>query len=303
MRIVIAGAGIVGLSVAHALTRRGHCPTVIAMDQGFTASGAGIVSSQFWIKDLAELARRSQEIIQELVPVNRCGMAQIALSETQARLLKQVEGACEGIPDSLKEALSPQLIKRIEYAIYSIGDFWVSPPDLLAALARDTRILQARIDTIDDGMVHTSLGDFPADYLILAMGPWAKARIDKHVTQLARVQAPLSTMVHILDTGIYLRPEGRGALAGDGDTVWVGEPAPQTVTPAFLAHMDRELAFVLRRPVKSEPVSAGIIATTPDQRPIVRGQGRNWILTGFGGDGLALAPALGEQVAEQILQA
>jgi glycine/D-amino acid oxidase-like deaminating enzyme len=44
---------------------------------------------------------------------------------------------------------------------------------------------------------------------------------------------------------------------------------------------------------------AGRIAMA--RRPFVRRRGNAWFVGGFGGDGLALAPAIGERIAREIL--
>jgi glycine/D-amino acid oxidase-like deaminating enzyme len=82
MRVVILGAGLAGRSAAHALLARGVRPTVLAPDRGESARGAGILSAQFRDADLRAAARRSAEIVARLVPVDRCGHAQMGLARS-----------------------------------------------------------------------------------------------------------------------------------------------------------------------------------------------------------------------------
>lgn len=270
MKVVIAGAGIAGLSVARALVARGIRPTVVALDHGATAAGAGIVSAQFWDPELRAWARRSQRIIRSLIPVHVCGMAQVALSAETARQVERLGGR------PLPEGWFPML--RIEAASYSPEEFWVDNRSLLRAFGRGVRLVRARIRRVQPTCVLTDRGLIEADRVVVAMGAATPGvRVKRQRTRLVRVRAQIPTMLHVLDTGLYLRPEGRTVLAGDGDP--------------------RQAIEVRGR---ARLVSEGVVAMS--RRPIVRFRNGMWWMTGFGGDGLALAPALGEEIADQIVR-
>lgn len=302
MKVVICGMGIAGLSVAYALTKLGIEPVVIGADHGSTASGAGVVSAQFWDRELAPYAKRSQEILSGLVEVNRCGMTQIALSQETAALLARIEGVSTGLPRELESELSARFRDRIEGATYSEHDFWVDNHALLSALKSGSRLVQAHILEIGQGFVRTDCGEFQADCLVLAMGAKMDDAIERRASRLARSSARLSSMFHILDSGVYARPDAGGLIAGDGDELWPDPDLPPAASPDFLAGLEKELAEVLPTPAGLTGAGAGVLSFTASGHPIVRPAGKNWLIHAFGGDGLALAPAMAEQVARSIIE-
>jgi glycine/D-amino acid oxidase-like deaminating enzyme len=115
-------------------------------------------------------------------------------------------------------------------------------------------------------------------------------------------------MLHVLDTGIYLRPNGSGLLVGDGDARWRGAPSEESsrATTRFLASTQAQLSSMLGRPARCAAAPGGLVAMTPDRRPVLRRlrlhDGEAWLFGGFGGDGLSLAPAYGEMLAEELLR-
>ncbi len=112
-----------------------------------------------------------------------------------------------------------------------------------------------------------------ADRVVWATAPGRRVR-----AVLARADVRVPTMFHVLDSGLYMR----GALAGDGS----------------IANVRRALAEALG--ARCSFLRAGTVAMS--RRPIVRRRGRVWIVGGFGGDGLALAPAIGERVADEVIR-
>jgi glycine/D-amino acid oxidase-like deaminating enzyme len=309
MRVVVVGAGIAGLSVARALLDRGCRPTVIARDGGATAAGAGILSAQFADPVLRPLALRSREIVASLVPVRRCGMAQIALSPRTATRVERIEGGRRGLPAALRACFRPEFLRRVVAARFSADELWVDPARLRAALARGLRVVRDDVLDVEEDVVAASRRWHEADHVVLALGAAGLGMLPEvglrpRRTQLARLSTPLPAMFHVLDTGLYARPDGAGSVVGDGDEPWDGrEGEPATApTPEFLEHVRGEAARVLRRPGTVRGLGGGVIAATRSRRPVVLRGGNVWILAGLGGDGLALAPALGERIADRILE-
>jgi glycine/D-amino acid oxidase-like deaminating enzyme len=95
---------------------------------------------------------------------------------------------------------------------------------------------------------------------------------------LARASVRVPSMFHVVDTGLYMRED----LAGDTTMANVR---------ATLADATGAACRFLR---------ADTVAMSP--RPIVRRRGNVWTFGGFAGDGLALAPALGERLADDLLR-
>src|SRR5687767_1802870 len=136
MDVVIVGGGIAGLSVAHALVTSGARVnvTVLSPGQGHSSRAAGIVSAQFRDPDLAALALRSQAILGGLVPVNACGMTQLALSDAAAATLEGLPAACDGLPSVLEKRLAPSFRQRVVRAVFASDDSWVDAEATLRAL-------------------------------------------------------------------------------------------------------------------------------------------------------------------------
>jgi glycine/D-amino acid oxidase-like deaminating enzyme len=307
VRVAIAGAGIAGLSVAHALVQRGIRPTVIAPDSGYTAIGAGIVATHFADPVLAELASRSQAIIRGLVPVESCGMVRLALSDPQARILADMPGTEPGLPDGMVSFLSPEFRRRVVHATFAIDDFYLNPELLLNAMGQGTDRVRARIWNIEEGRVTIDGGTFEADWLVLALGPWSAwlvkgLALERRRVQLARAPLLIRSMLQVADTGLFARPNGDAATVGDGDACWRGAPDDRAARPtnSFRVQVEQQLTGMLGAEAECQPTSAGLIVRARDDRPVLRAAGRVLLLTGFGRLGLSLAPACGEQVAEMI---
>jgi glycine/D-amino acid oxidase-like deaminating enzyme len=306
LRVAVAGAGIAGLSVAHALARRGASVVVVAPDGGATAAGAGIASVHFGDPALRALAERSLAILGALTPLRRVGMAQVALSRRAAAALDGVAGVRRGLPPRLAAAFHPRFLDRVVAATFSPRDAWLALPALLAALARGGRRVRERAVRVVDRGLLTRSGLVEADRVVLATGAWARRRLGDEVSlrraECARADVSLPAMFHVVDTGLYARPEGAGSLAGARDAPRAGAPrGPVQPTRRAADAIARELASVVGRPVRAAPASAGVLAFARDGRPIVAREGRTWIVAGFGGDGLALAPAIGERVADEVM--
>ncbi|MGH7151993.1 MAG: FAD-dependent oxidoreductase, partial [Planctomycetota bacterium] len=144
--------------------------------------------------------------------------------------------------------------------------------------------------------------------VVVASGVWARRLIpglpiEVRRAQAARARGRLSAMFHVLDTGLYARPDGRFLVAGDGDMPWRGTPDARAsrVTRTFLGEVAAELGRTLRQCGAPAPGSAGLVAMTADRRPVVGRRGAVWVACGFGGDGFALAPAFAEEVAREAL--
>lgn len=242
--MIVAGAGFAGLSVARALTKLGVDVEVVAPDGGASAKGAGIVTPQF--TSLEPVARRSMRILASLMPVHRCGMAQISLSKGS------------GLRGSLPDApFTRRFRDRIVAASFAPDAFWVEDP--LRHLSRGLTIRRGRVDRAD---VYATGIALPGVRVVRTRA--ARYRLDG-----------VPFMLHVVDWGLYLRP---GVVAGDGTA--------------------DQLEYIFGRRPRLLESWWGRVAMAP--RPILRRAGRAWLFGGLGGDGLSLAPALGERLASLI---
>lgn len=334
------------MAVARALALKGcskvqvlALPTDLGkgLDSGFTARGAGIVSGQFWDRDLAKLAQRSFKIIKEFVDrsglkVHRVGMAQIALSANHAKTLDRLIKIRselnwpiqDVLPKPFNERFSPKFRRRIVHATFASDDLWLDPVELARTLrisARTVSFVPAHVREIKKarGLVHmiTDRGVLKADRVVLTTGVWLKelvpnlikARISVHKSQVAifRVSS-VRSMFHILDTSLYSRPcNASTILIGDGDSLWKGRASsPEASLPErkWESKAALQVKYLFGEGSTLEKGWAGLVAMTRDGQPIigpVDSAHKIWMLTGLGGDGLALAPALGEKLALWML--
>ena len=111
-----------------------------------------------------------------------------------------------------------------------------------------------------------------ADRVVVATA--SVGRPERAVLARASLRAP--SMFHVVDTGLYMRED----LAGDTTMANVR---------ATLADATGATCAFLR---------ADTVAMAP--RPIIRRRGNVWAFGGLAGDGLALAPALGERLADEL---
>jgi len=116
-------------------------------------------------------------------------------------------------------------------------------------------------------------------------------------------------MIYDATAGWYCRPHPDGLLAGDGTITTEADPDEwhRSADPAFLRSMRARLADRIRIDSGSVPVAeawAGLCTATPDRDPLL-GELRSglYVATGWQGHGFMRAPALGERLAAQVLDA
>jgi glycine/D-amino acid oxidase-like deaminating enzyme len=321
MKFVVLGAGIAGLSVAHALRKRSYEPLVIASGHCATANGAGIVSSQFWQSDLYAHAIRSQEIISELVTANRCGMVQIALNGADAQLLSLIPDGALDLPKALSKQFCSKFRSRIIASHFAENDFWIENMQLLKELSNGCRIKEARPEKIEGSALFCNGERVEFSHLIIATGadptliPSQSPPFVLRKTQLAQTVIEISHAFHVMDTGLYMRPCAGGedglqacSLAGDGDEAFewsVQDGSDFSATPAFMSHVANEMSMIFGKDAidyKLTSHAAGVLRFSQTGKPFSGQVGDNrWLLTGFGADGLALAPSMAEDLVDSIL--
>jgi glycine/D-amino acid oxidase-like deaminating enzyme len=121
---------------------------------------------------------------------------------------------------------------------------------------------------------------------------------------LAHSEFPLETMFQVVDSHVYGRPDSAGSLFGDGDRAFRGRDPAAPVRPdrAFLRRMCGELSEMFGAHVGCAPAGGGVIDESEDDRPFVERQQGVIVMGGLGGDGFALAPALGERIARSLAE-
>jgi sarcosine oxidase, subunit beta len=313
-RIVVAGAGAIGASVAYHLALRGARDVVLA-DRGEVASGStskamGGVRQQFSTEPEVRLARDSIRFFEELGPPFFLQVGYLFLATTQAGLA-ELEGRMElqrslGVP--VERAAVPAEVRGgdILGAVACRRDGLADPPAVTRELVRRARELGVELREGVDAR------ELDRDVLVVAAGPWSAELAELPIRPLARQlleTEPLELperlpMVVEAETGFHFRRRG------DRLVIAMADAAPRwgtdtTVDESVFADRLERLAH--RYPVAArtriDRAWAGLYDMTPDAHPIVGRIGDGiYAACGFSGHGFMQSPAVGAALAELILE-
>jgi sarcosine oxidase, subunit beta len=315
-RIVVAGAGATGASIAYHLALAG-ARDVVLCDRGKIASGStgkamGGVRQQFSTAPEVRLAQESIRFFAELgAPLfEQVGYLFIAtteagLAELEERRALQVS---LGVPVERVDAGAVPGLARDDVlgAVVCWEDGVADPP----AVARElVRRAQAGGVEVREGV---DARELEGDVLVVACGPWSAELADLPIRPLCRQLVDTSgvaglpealPMVIESETGFHFR------RVGDGLRLAMTEP---TLRWGFEERVDDDLvADWLRRLARRYPAAAdvgvarvwaGLYDMTPDAHPII-----GWVADGvyaacgFSGHGFMQSPAVGRAAAEEIL--
>lgn len=179
---LVVGAGVIGLSVARELRKRGASVTVIDQEPavGVHASGrnSGVLHAGFYYSPDSLKARftrvgnerMTQYCLERNLPINRCGKLVIATREDERPRLEELHrrGLANGVQLSMIDAKEARAIepraKVHERAIWSPSTSTIDPMALMHSLLRD-----ARAEGIDV-QLGTRYDDQPAGFVINSAG-------------------------------------------------------------------------------------------------------------------------------------
>jgi L-2-hydroxyglutarate oxidase len=179
---LIVGAGVVGLSVARELRRRGATVTVIDSEPtvGAHASGrnSGVLHAGFYYAPeslKARLTRAGNALLtayclERNLPINRCGKLVIATNEEELPRLGELyrRGLANGVQLSLIDEAEARAIepraKVHQRAIWSPTTSTIDPRALMDSLLRDARAEGIEV------LLGTAYADQNAGFLINAAG-------------------------------------------------------------------------------------------------------------------------------------
>jgi sarcosine oxidase subunit beta len=320
-RIVVAGAGAIGASIAYHLALRGADDVVLA-DVGEVAGGAtgkamGGVRQQFTTEAEVRLAQASVRLFRELgAPLfEQVGYLFLATTETGLAELEH------------RRELQSALGVPVERVDASFVDGLHSDDVLGATICREdgiadpagvTRELVRR--AAEHGVAvreHTDGTALATDMLVLACGarsaPVAAARgVELPVRPLVRQLADVGP-VDGLPAGLPMTIEENGfhfrRVGADGLRLAMGEPAPrwdgpEEVREDLIEDWRERLAHRYPR-AASAPLRrawAGFYDMTPDAHPIIGRVGDGvYAACGFSGHGFMQSPAVGDAVAAELL--
>jgi sarcosine oxidase, subunit beta len=319
-RVVIAGAGAIGASIAYHLALRGAEGVVLA-DVGEIAGGAtgkamGGVRQQFTTVAEVRLAQASVRLFEELGEPLFEQVGYLFLATTEAGLVELEERrelqAALGVPvEPVDASFVPGLrVDDVLGATICREDGVADPVEVTRALVRRAASLGVEVRE------HTDALSLDAEMLVIACGAWSRevgaARgadlpVRPLVRQLADVGAvaglPAGLPMTIEENGFHFRRVG-----GDGLRLAMTEPelrwdGPAEVRDDLVQDWRRRLAH--RYPTAAAaPLRrawAGFYDMTPDVHPII-GRVANGVYAacGFSGHGFMQAPAVGDAVAAEL---
>ncbi len=319
-RIVVAGAGVVGASVAYHLAALGADDVVLA-DRGevagrATSKGMGGVRQQFSTEAEVRLAQASIDFFRALGPdcFLRVGYLFVAateeaLAELEQRRLLQVD---LGVP---VERIDPSFVPGLRTddlvgAVFCAMDGVGNPVAVARELVRRAAELGAEVRE------QTPAEELDAEVLVIACGAasaelGAKVGVELPIRPLCRQLLETSTlelparlpMTVEAESGFHFRRRAdRLVLAmSDPEPRWTDE---ESVDESLIG--DRLERLVHRYPpaagARIEHAWAGLYDMTPDAHPIVgRVADGIYAACGFSGHGFMQSPAVGRALAEEIL--
>jgi glycine/D-amino acid oxidase-like deaminating enzyme len=317
-RVVVAGAGAAGASVAYHLAELG-ADDVVLCDRGEVASGAtskamGGVRQQFSTEAEVRLAQASIRFFEELGAPYFHQVGYLFLA-TSAKGLADLEQRAElqrslGVP--VEAADVPAAVRSHDvvgaYACWQDG--LADPPSVARELVR--RAAERGVEVRE----RTDATTLDADALVIACGPWSaevagKRGIELPVRPLARqllATTPLGVpedlpMVVEEETGFHFRRRGDRLVIAmtDPEPRWgFEETVDETLFDDRLERLRRRYPGAAEAQI--ERGWAGLYDMTPDAHPILgRVADGVYAACGFSGHGFMQSPAVGRAVAEEVL--
>jgi sarcosine oxidase, subunit beta len=321
MRIVVAGAGAMGASIAYHLALLG-ARDVVLCDRAEVASGAtgkamGGIRQQFSTAAEVRLAQASISFFEELGPPFFWQVGYLffatteeALAELDARRAVQAE---LGVP---AERVDPSFVPGLHTADV-LGAVWC-PTDGVAdppAVARE--LVRRAVELGVELRERTPAEQVEADILVIASGPYsaelASTRgIELPIRPLCRqllettpLEDPPERLPMIIEaeTGFHFRRRGDRLVIAmpDAEPRWgFEERVDESVFDDRLARLRHR--FPSAADAEIERGWAGLYDMTPDAHPIIGEVGAGvYAACGFSGHGFMQSPAVGRAVAEELL--
>ncbi len=320
-RVVVAGAGAIGASIAYHLALHGADDVVLA-DVGEIAGGAtgkamGGVRQQFTTEAEVRLAQASVKLFQELGAPLFEQVGYLFLATTAAGLDELEERrtiqASLGVPVESVDASFVQGLRVDDVLGATIcrEDGIADPAGVTRRLVRRAAALGVEVREQTDALT------LEAATLVVACGAYspevARARgvelpVRPLVRQLADVgpveELPADLPMTIEENGFHFRRVGQDVLRlamGEPDLRWDG---PAAVRDDLVEDWRERLAFRYPRAAGAtlRRAWAGFYDMTPDAHPIIgRVADGLYAACGFSGHGFMQSPAVGDAVAAELL--
>lgn len=329
--VVIAGAGVIGASIAYHLVQRGMRDVVVldragGLGGGSTAKATGGFRAQFASEidvRLSLLAREELRRFEEETGVDSGyrphGYLFLARSQEELDALRDaqaVQHAC-----GLHEArmVTAAEARELNPAIGDVGviggafcptDGFIRPMNILRGYMEAAQRMGARfvfdcaVEEWTPTSLRTSRGEIRGDVFVNALGAWAGAPV---IPLRRNVAATVAT---------DLLPESMPMTIWSGDwyhlrvrdgrvlLLWPDDPPDDATWLARVLSMTRE-RMPLLRDLAIEETWSGLYEMSPDEHALlgrVPGHANRFIASGSSGHGVMHAPALGKLLAELIVE-
>jgi sarcosine oxidase, subunit beta len=317
-RVVVAGSGAVGASVAYLL---GADDVVVAergdLASGSTARAMGGVRQQFSTAQEVVLARESIEFLAAFGPrfFRQVGYLFLATTPDCLAELEERRALQNGLGVPV-ERVDPSRIAGLAVddvlgATCCWSDGVADPPAVAREVLRRAEELGVELRE------HTPAEDLDADVLVIACGPWSPELARRHGVELpirplcrqllatSRLDLPEDLpMVIEAETGFHFRRRGEQLVLAmsDPEPRWTFETTVDTTL--FDDRLERLLRrYPLAAGARIEDAWAGLYDMTPDAHPIVgRVADGVYAACGFSGHGFMQSPAVGRALAELIVR-
>ena len=317
-RIVIAGAGAIGASIAYQLALRGADEVVLAeraeVASGSTGKAMGGVRQQFSTEAEVRLARESIGFFRELGSpyFEQVGYLFFATTEEGLETLQQRAELQRGLGVPVEQVDAARIdglhTDDVVGAVVCWEDGVAEPADVARELVR--RAAERGVE-IREGI---DARELEHEVLVIASGAfspelWPELPIRPLCRQLVDV-GPVEglpddlPMILEAETGFHFRRRGKTLrLAMNEPTPrWTArEEVDEELVEDWRARLAHRYPSALGAPIVR--AWAGLYDMTPDAHPIIGWVGEGvYAACGFSGHGFMQSPAVGVAVAEEILE-
>jgi sarcosine oxidase subunit beta len=317
-RIVVAGAGAIGASIAYHLALLGARDVVLA-DRATIASGAtgkamGGFRQQFSTEAEVRLAQESGKLFRELGAPLFEAVGYLFLATTVAgweRLRERAEvQRALGVPVEDADATRVRGLRTddVHGAVACWEDGIAEPAAVTEELVRRAGELGVAVHE------HADAREFPADLLVVACGAGSAALCPElPIRPLCRQLVDVGPVPDVpRDLPMTIEDETTFHFRKRGETLRLAmtEPIPRWTAEEVVDDdlvQDWRTRLAHRYPGAADaPVVrawAGLYDMTPDAHPIIGPVGDGlYAACGFSGHGFMQSPAVGRAVAEELLQ-
>jgi sarcosine oxidase, subunit beta len=316
-RIVVAGAGAVGASIAYHLVRRGTHDEVILCDRAEVASGAtgkamGGVRQQFSTEPEVRLAQASARFFAELRAPLFEQVGYLFLATTEEGLANLEERRRLQLElDVPVEEVDPGFVRGLRTddvlgAAICREDGVADPVAVTRHLVREAVAGGAELRE------HTDAREVGGDVLVVACGAASSELVDVPIRPLVRQLADTEAVAGLPpDLPMTIEEEGGFHFRRVGEGLRLAMPEPTLRWGTEEVVEDSLVTDWLERIAHRYPPAAGVGVArawaglydmTPDAHPIIGWvEERAYAACGFSGHGFMQAPAVGAAVAEELL--